>query len=74
MALATAATEKKKTLTQKIKAMRKGYRFLIGLASAGLTFGILFGTLGSNGFNKYGKHRYAHGMHHDHHCDEAAPN
>lgn len=51
--------------------MKKGNRFFIGLASAILTFGILFASLGNNEFNKYGKHRYAHCMHHSHHCEEA---
>lgn len=51
--------------------MKKGHRFLIGLASAAVCFGILFGTLGKTEFNKYGKHRYSHCMHHEHSCDES---
>lgn len=43
--------------------MKKGSRFLIGLASAGLTFGALMMTLGVTQFNKYG---YRH--HHWHHA------
>jgi len=50
--------------------MKKGYKFLIGLASAGLTFGILFATLGSSELNKYGKHRQAHYRQHTHHCEQ----
>lgn len=34
--------------------MRRGSRFLIGLAAAGLSFGTLFATLGQGEFNKYG--------------------
>lgn len=49
--------------------MKKGYKFIIGLASAGLTFGILFAALGSTEFNKYGKHRHAQYMKHMHHCE-----
>lgn len=50
--------------------MKKVYKFLIGLASAGLTFGILFATLGSSELNKYGKHRHAHYRQHGHQCAE----
>lgn len=48
--------------------MKKGSRFLIGLASAGLTFGILFATLGSGEFNKHGKHCYVHHAQHMQEC------
>lgn len=51
--------------------MKKGHRFLIALASAGLSFGILFGSLGSAAFNKYGKQRHAHCMHQASSCAEA---
>lgn len=70
MALATALTKKKKLLTHKTNSMKKGHRFIIGLASAALCFGVLFGTLGKTEFNKYGKHRYSHCMHHTHSCDD----
>jgi hypothetical protein len=51
--------------------MKKGQRFLVALASAGLTFGILFGSLGSTEFNKCGKQRHAHCMHQAPTCAEA---
>lgn len=44
--------------------MKKGSRFLIGLASAGLTFGALMMTLGVTQFNKFG-YRHHHHWHHE---------
>ncbi len=50
--------------------MRRGSRFLIGLASAGITFGALMLTLGKDQFNKYGyrQHNGCYDYHTDH-CD-----
>lgn len=51
--------------------MRRGSRFLIGLTTAGLTFGALMLTLGQEQFNKYGyRHHSCYDYHqHSHHCD-----
>jgi hypothetical protein len=52
--------------------MRRGSRFLIGLVTAGITFGALMLTLGQDQFNKYGYRGYntCYGYsHHTHHCD-----
>ena len=50
--------------------MRRGSRFLIGLATAAITFGTLMFTLGQDQFNKYG-YRHHHGCYdyHNHQCD-----
>ncbi len=62
--------------------MRRGSRFLIGLAAAGLSFGTLYATLGQGEFNKYGwrKHGCYEQQHgccngHEHHkaCKETSP-
>lgn len=50
--------------------MKKGHKFLIGMATAAITFGIWFAALGSGEFNKYGKHRHAQYMKHMHQCEQ----
>ena len=54
--------------------MKRGSRFTVGLATAGLTFGALFLTLGQSQFNKYGyRHHGCHGYY-MHHCEEPVEN
>ncbi|MGZ3884730.1 MAG: hypothetical protein ACXVP0_11475 [Bacteroidia bacterium] len=55
--------------------MRKGSRFLIGLAAAGLTFGTLTATLGPKHFNRhYGPHHCGgYWNHHHDNCEEQEP-
>ncbi len=49
--------------------MRRGNRFLIALISAGITFGVLTASLGTDHWQRY--HRYHHGYyHHDCHDDD----
>lgn len=52
--------------------MKKGSRFLIGLASAGLTFGALMMTLGASQFNKFGYRHHHHHWHHECYHHDAA--
>ncbi len=49
--------------------MRRGSRFLIGLATAGLAFGTLMLTFGPGQFNKYGYRHHGCYNHQAHHCD-----
>lgn len=56
----------------KTKIMKKGSRFLIGLATAGITFGTLMFTLGQGQFNKYGR-GHCGGYHHMHQCQTEQP-
>ncbi|MBA3664703.1 MAG: hypothetical protein H0W61_10910 [Bacteroidetes bacterium] len=48
--------------------MKRGSRFLTGLAVAGVTFGALMAILGPGQFNKYGRHRSCSGYYYQHQC------
>jgi len=51
--------------------MKRKSKFLIGFATALLTFGTLMATLGPEKFNKYG-HRHCGGhYYHMQHCDQS---
>jgi len=54
--------------------MKRGSRFLIGFASAALTFGSLFAFAGPEHFNKHcGRwgHGYHHNYYHNHSCSDS---
>lgn len=51
--------------------MKKGTRFLIGLAAAGLTFGACMLMAGPEQFNKYGKHSCNGNYYHHCHASDA---
>ena len=50
--------------------MKRGQRFGVALLSAALTFGVLFVTVGTDHWERYGRYHHGHyHYYHDHHDD-----